>query len=256
MRTEIVNVTPELAKLWLEKNDCNRTLTEKGITEWAQKMRLRDWQSTHQGMAFYIGGSLADGQHRLHAIIRNNLAVKFMVTYDLEKSCAMAIDIGRKRSLIDGITIGGIGDWIVARHTQMVPVISYPKKLTDKDKIDFILAMKQHLEFATQTFVTNRRNLTPSVIHAAIAMAHFHGESESKLRRFCEVLLDGAMADPSERIIISIRDYFMNHTNNGSTDKNEKYLRLQRAIQAYCKNESTKRAAQPKDYIYSADGLF
>jgi hypothetical protein len=87
-------------------------------------------------------------------------------------------------------------------------------------------------------------------------MAHYHGVDEVKLIRFCEVFLDGAMADPTERAIILVRDYFMNHTNSGSVDKNEKYLRVQRAIEAHSKGEVIKRLTQPTEAIYQADGLF
>jgi hypothetical protein len=87
-------------------------------------------------------------------------------------------------------------------------------------------------------------------------MAHMHGEDEIKLKRFCEVFYNGVMADPTERVIVLVRDYFMNFTNNGASDKRDKYLKMQRAVQAYCKGEVVKRLIQPQENIYSADGLF
>jgi hypothetical protein len=93
-------------------------------------------------------------------------------------------------------------------------------------------------------------------VQSAIAMAHHHGEDEIKLIRFCEVFFDGLMSDPSEKVIILARDHFMNFTNNGSKDKDDKYLKLQRAIQAYCKGEQVRRLIQPTDPIYPADHLF
>jgi hypothetical protein len=48
----------------------------------------------------------------------------------------------------------------------------------------------------------------------------------------------------------------MNFTNNGAKDKDDKYLKLQRAIQAYCKGEQIRRLVQPPEPIYPADNLF
>jgi hypothetical protein len=256
MKTELVKITPAMARSMLEKNVVNRRIEDRAVVYWATLMEENDWQVTHQGIAFYDDGTLADGQHRLLAIVRVNKPVTFLVTTGLPKSVAMAIDSGRKRSLIDGIKISGVGDWIEARHLQMVPVITYPKKLSDMQKVEFLYLIKEHAEFAVQCFVSNRRGLTPSIVHSAIAMAHMHGEDEAKLIRFGEVFYDGVMADPTERVIVLVRDYFMNFVNNGASDKRDKYLKMQRAIQAYCKGEIIKRLMQPQENIYSADGLF
>jgi hypothetical protein len=116
--------------------------------------------------------------------------------------------------------------------------------------------MKPYVEFATDAFVSNRRFLTSSITHAALAMAAYHKEDTVKLKRFAEVFLDGIMAEPSEKVIILVREYFLSHPNGGDSDKHEKYLKLQRAIQAYCRGESIKRLIQPAEVIYSAEGLF
>jgi hypothetical protein len=256
MRTEYVTITPAMAKEMLEKNKTNRDIKEYRITHWVKLMESQDWYITHQGLAFYEDGTLADGQHRLLAIIKVNRPVTFLVTYGLPRAAAMAIDSGVKRSLIDGIKISGIADWIEARHLQLAPVIGYPRKLSDMQRIDFLYLIKEHAQFAVQCFPSNRRHLVPSIVQSAIAMAHHHGEDEAKLIRFCEVFFDGLMSDPSERVIILARDHFMNFTNNGAKDKDDKYLKLQRAIQAYCKGEQVRRLIQPTDPIYPADHLF
>jgi hypothetical protein len=256
IKSELTYITPAMAKDMLKKNIINRDLSERLITDYATQMTENDWQITHQGVAFFEDGTFADGQNRLMAIVKANKTVPCFVTTGLPKSAAMAIDSGRKRSLIDGIKISGKAPWMQARHLQFVPTITYPKRLTDMQKIDFLENIRKHAVFAVQCFPTNRRHLTPSIIHAAIAMAHYHGVDEAKLIRFAEVFLDGAMAHPSERAIILVRDYFMNHTNSGAVDKNDKYLRVQRAIEAYSKDEIVRRLVQPQEVIYSAEGLF
>jgi hypothetical protein len=256
MRTELVKITPDMARNMLGSNPVNRNISERSVSDLAKIMVNNDWQITHQGIAFYEDGTLADGQHRLSAVIKANIPVYMMITRGLAKESAMTIDSGRKRSLIDGIKISGAAPWMEAKHVNLVPIITHPKRLTDMQKVDFLIGMKPYVEFATACFVSNRRFLTGSIIHAALAMAAYHGEDYNKLKRFAQVFFDGIMSDPNEKVIILVREYFLSHTNGGDSDKHEKYLKLQRAIQAYCGGENVKRLIQPQEVIYSAEGLF
>ena len=256
MKTELVRVTPAMAKNMLGNNLVNRNLSERRVTELSKVILDNDWQVNHQGIAFYDDGTLADGQHRLSAVVRADVPVYMMVTTGLSKEVAMTIDSGRRRNLIDGIKISGAAPWMEAKHIGLVPIITYPRRLTDMQKVDFLMVMKPHVEFAAQCFISNRRHLTSSIVHAAIAMAHYHGVDEVKLIRFAEVFLNGIMGDANEKVIIICREYFLNNTNGGEVDKHEKFLKMQRAIQAYANDESVKRLVTPQDVIYSANGLF
>lgn len=256
MRTELVKVTPDMARNMLASNPVNRRISERAVSDLSKAILNNDWQITHQGIAFYEDGSLADGQHRLTAVIKANVPVHMMITKGLAKDAAMSIDSGRRRSLIDGVKISGAAPWMEAKHINLVPIITHPKRLTDMQKLDFLVGMKPYVEFATEVFVSNRRYLTGSIIHAALTMAAYHKEDPEKLKRFARVFLDGIMADPNEKVIILAREYFLSHTNGGDSDKHDKYLKLQRAIQAYCAGENVRRLIQPQEVIYSAEGLF
>jgi hypothetical protein len=256
MNTQLLEITPDMAKMMLDTNTNNRNLSERAVTQLATAMENGSWELNHQGLAFYEGGMLADGQHRLAAIIRANKPITMMVTTGLPKNTAMTIDSGRRRSLIDGVKISGAAPWMEAKHIGLVPIITYPRRLTDGEKVRLLMLLKPHVIFAGQCFASNRRHLTSSVVHAAIAMAHYHGVDEIKLIRFAEVFFNGLMADPNEKVIIMAREYFLGHTNSGEIDKNEKYLKLQRAIQAYVYDENVKRLVTPSDAIYSSYGLF
>jgi len=256
MRTELVQVTPDMARNMLASNPINRRISERAVSDLSKAILNNDWQITHQGIAFYDDGSLADGQHRLTAVVKANVPVHMMITKGLAKDAAMSIDSGRRRSLIDGVKISGAAPWMEAKHINLVPIITQPKRLTDMQKLDFLVGMKPYVEFATDAFVSNRRYLTGSIVHAALTMAAYHKEDPEKLKRFARVFLDGIMAEPHEKVIILAREYFLSHPNGGDSDKHDKYLKLQRAIQAYCSGENVKRLIQPQEVIYSAEGLF
>lgn len=68
MYTEKVFVTPEMAYDWLVHNTNNRDLRPLDVLYLKQCILSGNWRVTHQGIAFYADGELADGQHRLNAI--------------------------------------------------------------------------------------------------------------------------------------------------------------------------------------------
>ena len=103
MRSELIQITPSLAEHFLSKNRVNRTISHHKVAQYADLMQRGKWSLTHQGIAFYEDDSVADGQHRLLAIIKARATVPMMVTYGLEKESSLAIDYHRPRRIIDGI---------------------------------------------------------------------------------------------------------------------------------------------------------
>jgi hypothetical protein len=256
MKTELLQVTPEIANKLLQRNLNNRNLSDRLVSKYEQDMRGGNWTITHQGIAFYEDGTLADGQHRLAAIIRSGVPISMYVTRGLKREQAINIDMNRPRSVIDGIKIGELSDWIEARHITMCGVITHPKRLSTNEMVDFLERIKPSAQFVTEVFASNRRYLTPSVIHAGLCIAHHNGEKPALLARFSDVLATGVAEHQSERVAILAREAFFHNINNGAADKKEKYLKMQKAIYAYCHGETIKRLTIPKEEIYTFKGLF
>lgn len=256
MKNELLKITPAIATQLLQRNLSNRNLSDRLVSKYEQDMRSGNWTVTHQGIAFYEDGTLADGQHRLVAVVRSGVPITMYVTRGLKKEQAINIDMSRPRSVIDGIKIGELSDWIEARHVTMCSVITHPKRLSTNEIVEFLERIKPSAQLATDAFAANRRYLTGSVIHSALSIAHFNGEKPNLLTRFAEVLLTGVAEHASERIIILGREAFFHNINNGAADKRDKFLKLQRAIYAYCRGETIKRLTVPKEAIYTFKGLF
>lgn len=108
MKTEIVNITPELAKSYLERNIKNRVLTKSQVDYFAKQMKNGQWMLTGQGISFDINGNLIDGQHRLSAIIKANTSIKMLVIFGLNPNSFKVYDTGRKRNGGDSLSILGV----------------------------------------------------------------------------------------------------------------------------------------------------
>ena len=72
--------------------------------------RRGEWKVTHQGLAFYKDGKIADGQHRLAAVAESGTDQRFVMFPNFEDGAVDAIDIGKARSAGDAVQLLGIED--------------------------------------------------------------------------------------------------------------------------------------------------
>lgn len=107
MVSRMLTVTPEWASECLKKNKSNRPVRESTVLVYARQMMAGQWRLTHQGICFDSSGNLVDGQHRLNAVVRANVAVKMLVSVlDSEQTAAsLPLDLGVKRTLSDLLDI-------------------------------------------------------------------------------------------------------------------------------------------------------
>lgn len=106
IKAELVDITPEMAERWLEKNvSHNRKVSMKKIDEYAIAMESGKWRTTHQGIAFDDKGNLLDGQHRLFAIYKSRRTITMFVFRDMDPDNFHAIDVGRNRTAADMVDI-------------------------------------------------------------------------------------------------------------------------------------------------------
>lgn len=104
MKSEIVNVTPQLAADWLAANTCNRPLRRTVVDGLKAAFARGEYVQTHQGVAFSLAGELLDGQHRLTAISELRDGVfPMLVTTGLLDEAFKVMDIGLKRTAADSL---------------------------------------------------------------------------------------------------------------------------------------------------------
>ena len=249
MKSEVINVTPSLAEHFLSKNILNRNISHSLVTKYANDMENGNWRQTHQGIAFYEDDTVADGQHRLLAVIKSRSTIPMMITYGLKKESSLGIDYHRPRNIVDGIKIGGFSDWIDFKHIALINTIAERKRLTSVESIEWLTKMKDSVQFAT-THLTSKRYLTNSSSQAGVALAHHYKVDENLLARFCKVFLNGVTESKSESSIIRLRDDFLNNPSQSHGIKVEKFYKTQRVISAFAKGEILTRLITPKEPIW------
>lgn len=107
MYARVETITPEVAKAYLRHNVKNRNIRKHDVRMYAKDMKHGKWQLSPQGIAFYENGNLADGQHRLEAVIVADCPVEMWVVYDVPNDCTI-FDYGAKRRPHDILKMSGV----------------------------------------------------------------------------------------------------------------------------------------------------
>lgn len=100
-------VTPDLARLLLERNAENRALSTAAVETYAAAMRRGEWKLNGQNIIIAQTGELNDGQTRLHAVIDADMPVPLGIQFGVSRESRATLDVGRKRTLGDHLTMAG-----------------------------------------------------------------------------------------------------------------------------------------------------
>lgn len=121
MKTEIINVSPDYARNLLLANKTNRPIRKHKIKEMSDDMKGGKWRLSHQGIAIDTNGNLADGQHRLKAVVESGETVKMLVTTGCSPENFGITDTGSPRTRADVICLSGVSPLIAKITSSSIP---------------------------------------------------------------------------------------------------------------------------------------
>jgi hypothetical protein len=258
MYTEKVFVTPEMAFDWLTMNVKNRDLRWDDVMYLKQCIITGSWKLTHQGIAFYAGGDLADGQHRLTAIVEAGVGAWVNVTRNMPRETAIAIDRGIPRTHRDHLHFSGI-EADTRRVAICVCLINqyfvqvsdnatrwHKKRRMQPDQFaKFYDAFSEAIEFA---YSTNKQLHACPV--AAIASAWFTVDRD-RLAQFRSILVSGATTDASEHAAVRLRDYLIKKQyGQGDAARNDLFLKSCSALRAFLAGRGLGKLYATNDHAF------
>lgn len=100
-------VDPHTAAEWLQRNDINRGVRPRKVTQYARDMLNDEWRMTGEPVKFTADGRLLDGQHRMHAVIRARVTVPMLVVRGIEPDAQSYMDTGSARTPGDALALKG-----------------------------------------------------------------------------------------------------------------------------------------------------
>ena len=105
IETQVILITPSIAKEMMEKNTHNRPLKKRTVSWYARQMKEGNWTLSGQTMSIAEDGTIIDGQHRLAAIIQSDTSLYFNVARNVPKESFINYDKLSARSLSDVLSI-------------------------------------------------------------------------------------------------------------------------------------------------------
>lgn len=254
MYTRIITVTPEMAKQWLEMNmSNNRPVMKSTVHSYARMMRNGKWNLTHQGIAFDENGELIDGQHRLYAVVEANIPVTMNVSRNVHRvpGETFTIDMGRKRTYANIVTMSGISDSTFKNTGSFVSAfirfkIPGNRKADPAEILDYTERHYDDLKKVDELCINGThshgkcdgRYRIPAIVGAAIIAAIYRGENIYALQMFCDVyrsndVVECVQSGYNPKFAINLRDYVKNNR-----PRKEVLDRCESSIHAFCHKAS------------------
>jgi hypothetical protein len=241
---EVVTVTPRMAEEMLNRNSANRSLRPGVVERYAADMSNGTWGHCVAPLAFYDNEDVADGQHRLFAIVESGKPQRFMVIRGLPRKDGLNIDTGVPRTLVDNARISGLDPDLSNSLLATVKAIESGERsgkgrsLSNATILDLIAKHRTAADWAIR-HGPRGRFLRNSITLAAVARAWYHETDEARLIRWCEVVSSGFADGEVESAAIAIRNYILSKgtvmLSNGSW--RDSFLKVQNSIHYFMRGK-------------------
>ncbi|MNX86001.1 hypothetical protein D3C86_1178590 [compost metagenome] len=240
IRIEVVD--PAKAESWLNLNKNNRKLRDGVVEQYAQDMKAGRWTNCPTPISFYADGDVADGQHRLWAIVESSTTQTFPVARGLDRADGLNIDTGLNRSVVDNSRISGVDTGLsntlvaVARATQHG--VASVGRMSNALKVECVDLHRDACTWAVANGPKGK-NLRNAVVLAAISRAWYWEEDKSKLRRFCDVFDSGFQQGDEESAAVAMRNYMLLKAGLASSSAmwTDTFLKVQNAINYFMRSK-------------------
>ena len=247
MRVEIKTVTPEFANELLGQNELNRKVNKAQLDMLCRTIESGKWRLTHQGVAIYNTGELADGQHRLMAIAKTGIACKMPVFYGVEKDAdsIMAIDCGRMRTVTDSSKLTGQAikpqDSAILTGLEFGFKVQRPK-LTHFEMMDLSKKYQDELVISNDILSRTFKGVSIAPVKVAIVECVSNGDCSKEFAyKFYNTLITGEYDEKILLNAVRLRNKLLSQNYNGGYDRDTAYNFTKRLLVNSYKGIEIKR---------------
>lgn len=105
--SEVIDLTPELARALLARNPANRTISETTLENYTRDIKHGAWQFNGEPVIVAKDGMMNDGQHRCMAVVLSGKPIKCVMIVGVERGTRTTLDQGRIRTVGDYLSMDG-----------------------------------------------------------------------------------------------------------------------------------------------------
>lgn len=255
MDITVETITPKKAEAWLNANKTNRTLREGVVEQYAKDMKTGNWTQCTAPIAFYDDGDLADGQHRLYAIVESGTTQQFTVMRGLQRKDGLNIDTGLARSLVDAGKISGLdtrlSHAVVATSRAVATGMSSAGRMSNAEKLAVVSEHRDAAEWAISK-LPHQKNVCNSATLAAVARAWYVETDLDRLEKFCKVIGTGFSDGDADSAAIAMRNYMLQNAGLAASTPmwRDTFLKVQNAIYYFMRRQRLTVIKSVKDEAY------
>jgi len=241
MQVTLERVTPRMAAAWLNMNTHNRKLRSGVAERYAADMMAGRWTSCPEPISFYADGRLADGQHRLFAIVESDVAITLPIARGLTLQDGLNLNTGIPRNVIDNVRLTGIEVDVDKQKLATAKSIHYGTRWhaapSTSESLAIYLQHQDAAVFATK-HVAHAAGLCSSLITGAVGRAWYFETDKQRLARFCSVLANGLHGAPGEIAATAIRNYLKANPGNATAGQwIQTFAKVQNAIWYFMRSQ-------------------
>lgn len=245
MKTTTEIITPAIAQEWLIRNVENRVFRTSHSAKCADDMTEKKWTQCIAPLAFFDDGVLADGQHRLEAIVNSGMEQEFIIVRGLTRADAANFDRGMPRTIPDNARISGVDKDISPLLISVCRAIEegrYGKAgVSDARIMDMVVSRREAAVWAIKNGPSGKF-IRRAVVLGAIGRAWLQEEDTERLLRMCEVLSTGICLDKDETSAAAIRNYMVAKGSAASLTGawRDTFFKIQNAIRFFMTRRELK----------------
>lgn len=237
------DITPAIAAQFLAMNR-NRTLRNAHVKKLADDMRAGRWTECLDPIYFLTDGTMAEGQHRLRAVIASGTTQRFYIARDVTPAQMLNDKSALPRTFADKSILSGQPVVLTSKRNAIGRAIEFG----DTSGGQATLSIGVMLEIVTKhieaiDWVLSRFPKKGGINHAtatgAVARAFYVESDHDRLAKFCEVLTTGFGNGHEDSAAIAMRNYYLRHGSFVSTRDmwRDTFLQAQRSIEYFMRRK-------------------
>lgn len=108
LRSEVMEITPEVAADWLGRPSANRPINSRKVRSYIGAIERGEWSLNGEAIKLDRHNRLVDGQHRCIAIVQSGKSIQSLVVFGVEPETFDSMDSGLLRSAANVLAIHDI----------------------------------------------------------------------------------------------------------------------------------------------------
>lgn len=230
-------ISPAKAEQMLNKNTENRKLRPGHAETLAADMKAGTWTTCYAPIVIYDTGIIADGQHRLWAIVDSGIGQWFLIVRGADKASGLNIDMGLGRTLVDNARISGVDTGLSTTLLSLCRAIEAGdranigrgKGQTNTQRLAHVSKHREAAQFAIHNGGKGR-GFNNAIINGAIARAWYVEPDKERLTAFGKVFSSGFGEGEEDSAAIAMRNYFQSNQFLVTTGWRDAFLKAQNAV--------------------------